>query len=96
MYAVIVDWIVAEADAASFADLVEAQARNSLRYEPGCQVFDVCQDPEAPGHFILYELYDDKAAFTEHLDSAHFKAFDEEVEPLTRSKSVQTMVRIVY
>ena len=33
------------------------------RKEPGCRQFDVCHDPAARAAILLYEVYDDEAAF---------------------------------
>lgn len=85
--------VVFEADPAAtevFLDRVKQQARDSLEREPGCSRFDVCTDPERRGRILLYEIYDSRAAFQEHLESDHFKAFDADVAPITRAKTVQT------
>ena len=94
MFVVIVDWTVAERDAAAFAQLLKTQATNSLEREEACRIFDVAQDPSAPGNFMLYELYDTKAAFEAHLASEHFQAFAPQAETMTLEKTVRTMVRI--
>ena len=75
-----------------FIDRFEAaiadNARLSRETEPGCRQFDVCRDPADPAVFLLYELYDDEAAFAAHLETPHFKAFDREVAPWVVGKVV--------
>lgn len=94
MFVVIVDWRVAPEDADTFAALLEGQAHTSLSREPACRVFDVAQDPEDPGSFFLYEVYDDRAAFDLHLETPHFAAFAKAADPMTLSKIVRTLTRI--
>jgi quinol monooxygenase YgiN len=72
-----------------FKPAMLAQARNSLEAEADCLHFDVCQNPEQPDEFFLYEIYRDRAAFDAHLDSDHFKSFDATVAPMVASKAVK-------
>ena len=94
MFVVIVDWRVAPEEADAFAALLEGQARASLSREPACRVFDVAQDPEDPGSFFLYEVYEDRAAFDLHLGTPHFAAFAKVADPVTLSKTVRVLTRI--
>lgn len=48
--------------------LVEA-----TRQEPGNREYIAHRDPEDPRVFLMYEQYDDKAAFEAHGASDHFK-----------------------
>jgi quinol monooxygenase YgiN len=43
------------------------------RAEPGNRHYQPSQDPEDPRVFVLYELYDDKAAYRAHGESEHFQ-----------------------
>jgi (4S)-4-hydroxy-5-phosphonooxypentane-2,3-dione isomerase len=54
-----------------FLTAIEANAQAS-RTEPGCRRFDVVRDNVDPNHYILYEIYDDEAAFQAHRATAHF------------------------
>ncbi|MEM1273322.1 MAG: putative quinol monooxygenase [Pseudomonadota bacterium] len=74
----------------AFMPLVVANARSSLREEPGCERFDVVTDPDRPCHVLLYEVYKDPAAFAIHLHSAHFEHFDIAVADMVADKSVET------
>lgn len=74
MYAVTVCFTPKSDAFEAFLPLMLENARTSLAQEPGCQQFDVCLD-EARSQIFLYEIYDHKAAFEAHLDSAHFKSF---------------------
>ncbi len=56
------------------------------RKEPGCQRFDVLVDPNDRTRAMLYEIYDDGAAFTAHQATAHFKKYLAEAVPLLESR----------
>ena len=63
------DWVEA------FAELIDHHAHNSRALEDGCLVFDVCQDPDDPVRFVLYEVYRDQAAHARHLEMDSYKRF---------------------
>ena len=90
MYAVCVTFTLSPGQIEAFLPLMHQQAQNSLNLEPGCSRFDVLQSSEAPEIVFLYEIYDDAAAFQLHLDSTHFKEFDQAVTPLVADKQVST------
>ncbi len=56
------------------------------RGEPGCRHFDVLVDPKDPTRAMLYEIYDDEAAFVAHQATPHFKRYVEEAVPLLESR----------
>lgn len=80
-FAVTVAFTVRPEHLPDFRTAMAAQARNSLRLEPGCLRFDVCHDAARPDQVFLYELYTDAAAFDTHLASEHFKSFKATVDP---------------
>ena len=43
------------------------------RDEPGCRFYQPCQDPASPETFLVFEVYDDEAAFVAHGESGHFQ-----------------------
>jgi autoinducer 2-degrading protein len=55
-----------------FLRAIEANAAASRRDEPGCRRFDVLRDNADPNHYVLYEMYDDEAAFQAHRNMPHF------------------------
>jgi quinol monooxygenase YgiN len=77
----------------AFASAMADNAHASVTQEPGCRQFDVCRDPQRPGLFFLYELYDDEAAVQAHLRSAHFLAMDNTTRSWVASKVVRRLVR---
>lgn len=94
MYAVTVTFTIAPGRMRNFLPLIQANARTSLEDEPGCQRFDVCTDPDLADQVFLYELYDDRAAFDAHLQSAHFRGFDAEVAGMIADKAVRCFAEV--
>jgi quinol monooxygenase YgiN len=58
-----------------FLALARDDARHSLADEPGCRQFDIVQIDETPPRVLFYEVYDDRAAFDAHLQTAHLDRF---------------------
>ena len=56
----------------SFLAAIITQGAVSLELEPGCLQFDICVDTADPDRFLLYEVYEDRAAFDAHLETPHF------------------------
>ena len=58
-----------------------ANARESVR-EPGIARFDVMQQAEAAGEFVLVEAYRTAEAPAAHKATAHYAAWRDAVEPM--------------
>ncbi len=93
MYVVLVEFSVHKEKHLDFLQRVRQQARDSLALEAACQVFDVCHDPHDDSRVVLYEVYDNEAAFKLHLQSDHFKAFDADVRDWIVNKVVSLLQR---
>lgn len=76
-----------------FRDAILANSSTSVRDEPGCSVFDVCEKADG-SEIFLYEIYDDEAAFKAHLATDHFKRFDAQVGPWVVDKRIVTFNRL--
>ena len=95
MFAIVVDVVVKKEFTGQFKAAVCAQGENSLAKEPGCLRFDVLQDPEAPEHFTLYEVYTDKATFYDvHRKTPHFALYAEKTGPMTESKNLRAFTKL--
>lgn len=75
-FAIIVTFRLVPGAEQRFLDLVKENAAISVRDEPGCLRFDVVRPTAVEGEILLYEIYQDRAAFEAHLATPHFKAFD--------------------
>lgn len=94
MLVVLVEFRIHSVHAQAFHHAIVHNAHLSLETEEGCRQFDVCCDPEDPALFFLYELYDDEAAFQEHLQSAHFQQMNAATASWVEAKVVRKMVRV--
>jgi (4S)-4-hydroxy-5-phosphonooxypentane-2,3-dione isomerase len=94
MYVVAVEFELHEKRNSEFITLVRENAETSRRAELGCRKFDVCIDPTNPAYVFLYELYDDRAAFEDHLATDHFRSFDRASAPMFRSKKVRFLEHV--
>ena len=94
MYVVTVHFHARKGHEVAFLDAMKQQAKNSLTREEACLQFDVCTAPGDPGHIFLYEVYSDEAAFQAHLESAHFREFNEGTAEWVESKQVDTWHRV--
>ena len=71
MHVTLVHVHVKPADIDSFIAASRANHEASVR-EPGNRRFDVLQNPEDAGHFILYEAYASAEAAAAHKQTAHY------------------------
>ncbi len=94
-YAVTVTFKIRPDQFEAFMVLMLANAQASRLNEEGCHVFDVATDAERPGEVFLYELYDDRAAFEAHLETLHFKAFDNAIKEMVLEKEIKTYAQVV-
>jgi quinol monooxygenase YgiN len=77
-----------------FMPLIVANAEASLRLEPGCRQFDVTRSREDPNLVLLYEVYDDDAAFDVHRNMDHVKAFFEEAGAMIAGREMIVLDRL--
>ena len=77
-----------------FLELARTDASHSVDREPGCRQFDVTLDREQPNRVVLYEVYDDEAAFDAHLKTPHLAAFRAGIEGLIVSRHVRRLTRV--
>jgi (4S)-4-hydroxy-5-phosphonooxypentane-2,3-dione isomerase len=73
-YVIIVEFRARPDQVEAFTALIDRHAGNS-RTEEGCLAFDVCQDPDDPARFVLYEVYRDQAAHARHLEMDSYRWF---------------------
>ena len=77
-----------------FLELARTDASQSVANEPGCRQFDVTLDREQPNRVVLYEVYEDAAAFDAHLETPHLAAFRAGIENLSVSRHVRRLTRV--
>jgi autoinducer 2-degrading protein len=87
-YVIVVDFRINDGAKSEFRRLMDANAKDSCRHEAGCRRFDVLEFPEQDDRILLYEIYDDRAAFDVHVKSPHYLSFNKASAPLVREKKV--------
>ena len=87
-YVITVDFMLKPGAMAAFRELVKRNAEDSCAQEPGCRRFDVLVPEGREDQVLLYEIYDDRAAFDAHLKTPHFSLFNRESEPHVLAKQV--------
>jgi quinol monooxygenase YgiN len=88
---VLVEFLVEPSFVERFRDLILVNAQASLEREKGCRRFDVLFDPKEPQRFVLYEIYDDEAAFEEHRASSHYLSFAAAIENAIQQRSISRL-----
>jgi len=88
-HAVWVEFEVLPQHLQQFREAVLKNARASVATEPGCLRFDVLEAVPAAPRVLLYEIYDNEAAFKAHLETRHFQEFDKQSAPWVVRKAVQ-------
>lgn len=87
-FVVIVDFRLKSGTLAEFRPMIDANARASVRDEPGCRRFDVVESRGSPDRVLLYEIYDDEASFNQHCRTEHFLSFDSDSARFVAEKLV--------
>ena len=76
--AIVVEFRLKPGVRSEFRRLIDRNASASGQTEPGCLRFDVLEPEDQPDRIMLYEIYENDAAFQAHMKSAHFAQFDVE------------------
>ncbi len=87
----LVEFVVRSDFAAHFGELVLANAKASIEEEAGCRRFDVLVEPQDSRRFVLYEIYDDEAAFELHLRSPHYHSFAAAIHGQIEERSLRRL-----
>lgn len=87
-YVIMVDFELKPGRRAEFRRAIDLNAKTSCRSEPGCSRFDVVEPRDDPDRILLYEIYDDRAAFEEHLKTKHLADFEAATSKLVSRKTV--------
>jgi len=87
LYVVTVDFATAPENFERFKQILDVNAKASVADEPGCRQFDIYEIATSPNHLFLYEVYDDEAAFQQHMNAPHFKKFSDAITTLVTSRT---------
>jgi len=90
MYVVLARWRIAVGHIERVLELGREMETHS-RQEPGCKAYIINQLVDDPEVVVLYEQYDDEAAFQAHLASEHFQRIVvPQIVPLLVERSRET------
>ena len=92
-FVLVVDIRIKPGNEEAFMSRLTENARNA-RKEPGCRQFDVLVDPKDRTKVMLYEVYDNEAAFEVHQQTPHFKKYVADAVPLLASRERQVFARV--
>ena len=65
-------------------------AASGIEKEPGCRRYDISVDPLEGASFLLYQVYEDEAAYLAHRELPHYADFRILTDPWVRTRSVLT------
>ncbi len=86
---ILVEFDVSPDKQAEFRRMVLENAAASMREELGCRQFDVLEPVGEPNsRFILYEIYEDEAAFEAHTSTPHYQVFSELVSTMIVERKI--------
>lgn len=91
---IIVDFRLKPGSRSAFRRLIDENAIASVRDEPGCRRFDVLESLSESDRVVLYEIYDDRAAFDAHVKTPHFASFNTASAPLVADKAVTELTLV--
>lgn len=93
MIVIMVELIVDPDHTEEFRGRVIEHAKNSLA-EPGCVRFDVAEDSEQAGRFVIWENYVDFEAVDAHRAQPYLAEFRESVDPITQHRAFSLLEMI--
>jgi autoinducer 2-degrading protein len=87
MFVVIARWYTHEGKDDEVAEVLKTAVGHS-RAEPGCGLFMANRSVDDPRRFVMYEQFDDRAAFDAHLQTDSFKTnVVQRILPLLESRA---------
>ena len=72
-YVILAQWQAKPGEAEAVAALLARVAEAVRRDEPGCRHYAPHRDAADDHRFVIYEVYDDEAAFLAHQQAPHFR-----------------------
>ena len=94
MISLVVEFVAQPGETDAVRETLQTQAGKSLAHEEACRYFDVCEDTDNPGRFVLYEVYDDEAAITAHRETPYYHEFRGRIDPIVKSRDVRMLKKL--
>jgi quinol monooxygenase YgiN len=86
-FVVIAEFSISNEHRSEFLTECSKDATSSMKDEKGCRSFEVLNSEEDANVIVLYEIYDDKAAFDTHRETPHFAVFAAALERLGATRT---------
>jgi quinol monooxygenase YgiN len=93
-FVLVVEFEVKPESVDRFHSLIAENARKSVANEPGCRQFDVMRAQDQENRILLYEVYDDQAAFEAHGKMPHVADFFREAKPMITEQKARRLERV--
>jgi len=77
-----------------FMQAAKVNGKAARETEPGCRTFEILQDANDPTSAMLYEVYDNEAAFEAHQQTPHFKKYMDTALQWLDHRERQFMTRV--
>jgi len=90
MFAVVVFLEAVPGRQEELAEALQRHARACHEDEEGCRRYDICVDPLERATFLLYQVYDDEAAYLAHRELPHYADFRLLTDAWVKSRRVLT------
>lgn len=95
MFVVHVSVHVKPSDVPAFLHATRANAASSL-LEPGVVRFDIVQDLEDEGRFLLVEVYKDESAAARHKETQHYATWRDSVADMMASPRTSKKFKSIF
>lgn len=71
-----------------YLELAHQHKARVLKYEPGCQQFDILIPDDTENRVHLFEVYDDEAALDIHMNSDYMQMYREKSGPMLANRAL--------
>ena len=93
-FGLIVEFEIKPENIGKFMELINENARLSVKDEPGCLQFDVLQAKDNPNKVVLYEIYENDAAFDAHVKMPHVGKFFGAAKEMIAKQTAHRLKRV--
>ena len=94
-YVNVVELDIVPAEREKYIEAIKENGASSVK-EPGCRQFDIVVLPSDPNHFLLYEVYDNEAAYKAHRETDHFKKYAATTANMVAKRNPRPMTPIAF
>ena len=84
-----------ETDSEGALEALKALHTATHQKDKGCLQYDLHKDNEKANTYVFVERWESEALLSEHMQKAHFKAFQEALEGKVESRAIQKLEKIL-